>query len=193
MQFPWLERNHFLVQGRIVFSALPPVRRDEGLSQACFARAPFFLEGSAYDLITSTGPTSSYHHLRGSDFSIWMTLRALCILSTGTEESTPAPFRGGLRACVVQGWNEDPLLFEVLFYMSLIFVCLIYVENIFSHLSLTITSLVSFFLYGNCALLCFSNKNLSFLIYLERLKLHRAIVQPRNRSENFTHWKWRMH
>ena len=67
--------------------------------------------------------------------------------------------------------------------MSLIFVCLIYVENIFSHLSLTITSFVSFFLYGNCALLCFSNKNLSFLVYLARLKLHRAIVQPRNKSE----------
>ena len=166
MQILWPGRKHFLVQGRIVFGALPPARREDDLSQACFARALFLLEGSAYDLIISTGPTSSYHHLRGTDFSIWMTLRALCILSTGTEESTPAPFRGGLRACVVQGWNEDPLLFEVLFYMSLIFVCLIYVENIFSHLSLTITSLVSFFLYGNCALLCFSNKNLNFFFSL---------------------------
>ena len=115
MQIPWLERNHFLAQGRIVFSALPPVRREEGLSQACFARALFFLEESAYDLITSTGPNSSYHHLRGSDFSIWMTLRALRIHSTGTEKFTPAPFPGGLRACAVQGLNEDPLLFEVLF------------------------------------------------------------------------------
>ena len=115
MQIPWLERDHFLVQGKIVFSALPPVRREEGLSKACFARALFFLEGSAYDLITSTGPTSAYHHLRGSDFSIWMSLRALGMLSTGTEEYTTAHFRGGLRACAVQGLNEDPLLFEVLF------------------------------------------------------------------------------
>ena len=115
MQIPWLEKNHFLVQGRIVFGALPPVRREEGFSQACFARALSFLEGSAYDLITFTGPTSSYHHLRGSDFSIWMTLRALRMLTTGREECTSAPFRGGLRAYAVQGLNEDPLLFEVLF------------------------------------------------------------------------------
>ena len=112
------------------FSALPPVRREEGLSQACFARALFFLEGSAYDLITSTCPTSSYHHLRCSDFSIWMTLRALCMLSTGTEESTPAPFRGGLCACAVQWLNEDPLLFEVLFichwFLSVSFMLKIY-------------------------------------------------------------------
>ena len=68
------------------------------------------------------------------------------MLSTGTEEPTPAPFPGGLHTYVVQGLNEDPLLFEVFFNMSLIFICLIYDENIFSHLSLTITSLVSFFL-----------------------------------------------
>ena len=83
--------------------------------------------------------------------------------STGTEEPTPAPFLGGLCACAVQGLNEDPLLFEVFFYMSGVFICLIHFENIFSHLSLTITLSVSFFLYGNCALLCFSNKNLNFL------------------------------
>ena len=67
------------------------------------------------------------------------------MLSTGTEEPTPAPFPGGLHACAVQGLNEDPLLSEVFFNMSLIFICLIYVENIFSHLSL-ITSLVSSFM-----------------------------------------------
>ena len=111
----------FLLQGRIVFSALPPIRREERFSQACFARALFFLEGSAYDLIISTDPTSSYHHLRGSDFSIWMTLRALSMLSTETEESTPAPFRRGLRACAVQGLNEDPFLFQVLFICHWIF------------------------------------------------------------------------
>ena len=80
------------------------------------------------------------------------------MLSTGTEEPTPAPFPGGLHACTVQGLNVDPLLFDVFFYMSLIFIPLTYVGNIFSHLSLTITSLVSFLLYGNCALLCFFNK-----------------------------------
>ena len=78
------------------------------------------------------------------------------MLSTGTEEPTPAPFPGGLHAFVVQGLSEDPLL--------LIFICLICVENIFSHLSLTISSLVFFFLYGNCASLCFSSKNLNFFI-----------------------------
>ena len=115
MQVPWLEREHFLLHRRIVFSALPPVRREEGLSQACFARALICLEGSASGLITSTGPTSSYHHLRGWNFSIWMTPEALRMLSTGTEEPTPAPFPGGLRTCTVQGLNEDPLLFEVFF------------------------------------------------------------------------------
>ena len=111
------------------------------------------------------------------------------MLSTGTEEPTTAPFPAGLHTCAVQGLNEDPLLFEVFFYMSMIFICLIYVENIFSHMLLTVTSLVSFFLYGNCALLCLSNKNLNFFNYLARLKLHRAIILPRNRSENFKHWK----
>ena len=113
-----------------VFSALPPVRREEGPSQVCLARVLFFLEGSAYELITSTGPTSSDHHLRCSDFSIWMSLRALHMLSTGTEESTPAPFRGGLHACTVQGLNENPLLFEVLFichwFLSVSFMLKIY-------------------------------------------------------------------
>ena len=85
------------------------------------------------------------------------------MLSRGTEEPTLAPFPAGLLACMVHGLNEDPLRFEVFFYMSQIFICVIYVENIFSHLSLTVTSLVSFFLYGNCALLCFSNKNLNSL------------------------------
>ena len=37
------------------------------------------------------------------------------MLSTGTEEPTPAPFPGGLHACAVQGLNEDPLLSEVFF------------------------------------------------------------------------------
>ena len=112
------------------FQCTPTCQKRGGLSQACFARALFFLEGSACDLITSTGPPSSYNHLRGSDFSIWMTLRALRMLSTGTEESTPAPFRGGLRACVVQGLNEDPLLFEFLFichwFLSVSFMLKIY-------------------------------------------------------------------
>ena len=103
------------------------------------------------------------------------------------------PFPGRAPCMRGAGAKWEPTAIWGPFYMSLIFVCLIYVENIFSHLSFTITSLVSFFLYGNCALLCFSNKNLRFLVYLARLKLHRAIVQPRNRSENFTHWKWRMH
>ena len=40
------------------------------------------------------------------------------MLSTGIEESTPAPFQGGLRACGVQGLNENPLLFEVLLYVT---------------------------------------------------------------------------
>ena len=115
MQVAWLERDHFLLHRRIVFSALPPVTIEEGLSQACFARALFCLEGSASDLITSTGPTSSYHHLRGWNFSIWMTPEALRMLSTGTEEPTPAPYPERLRACAVQGLNEDPLLFEVFF------------------------------------------------------------------------------
>ena len=192
MQIPWLEKNHFLVQGRIVFGALPPVRREEGFSQACFARALSFLEGSAYDLITFTGPTSSYHHLRGSDFSIWMTLRALRMLTTGTEECTPAPFWGGLRACTVQGLNEDHCYLRSFLYVTDFCLSHLCWKYIFTSV-LTIPSLVSFFLYGNCALLCFSNKNLKFLVYLARLKLHRAIVQPRNRSENFTLWKWRMH
>ena len=47
-----------------------------------------------------------------------------------TEESTPAPFRGRLRACAVQGLNEDPLLFEVLFichwFLSVSFMLKIY-------------------------------------------------------------------
>ena len=191
MQILWLGRKHFLVQGRIVFGALPPARREDDLSQACFARALFLLEGSAYDLIISTGPTSSYHHLRGTDFSIWMTLRALHLLSTGTEESTPASFRGRLRACAVQVLNEDHCYLRSSLYVTDFCLSLLCWKYIFT--SVTITSLVSFFLYENSALLCFSNKNLSFLVYLARLKLHRAIVQPRNGSENFTHWKWRMH
>ena len=93
------------------------------------------------------------------------------MLSRGTEEPTPALFPGGLHACPVQGLNEDPLLFEVFFYMSMIFICLIYVENIFSHLSLTITSLVSFFLDGNCALLCFCNKNLNFFYLFSKIEV----------------------
>ena len=112
------------------FECTRTCQREEGLSQACFARALFLLEGSAYDLITSTSPTSSYHHLRGSDFSIWITLRALNMLSTGTEESTPAPFRGRLHACAVQGLNEYPVLFEVLFichwFLSVSFMLKIY-------------------------------------------------------------------
>ena len=85
------------------------------------------------------------------------------MLSRGTEEPTPAPFPAGLLACTVHGLNEDPLLFEVFFICHRFLSVSSYVENIFSHLSLTVTSLVSFFLYGNCALLCFSNKNLNFL------------------------------
>ena len=40
------------------------------------------------------------------------------MLSKGTEEPTPAPFLGGLRACTMQGLNEDPLLFDVYLYVS---------------------------------------------------------------------------
>ena len=163
MQIPWLERNHFLVHRRIVFSALPPVRREEGLSQACFARALFFLEGSASDLITSTYPTSAYHHLRGWDISIWITPEGPAHVQYRNRGAYTCPFPR--RASCMRGagakWGATRIW--VIFYKSLIFICLIYVENICSHLSLTVTSLVSFFLYGNCALLCFSNKNLNFL------------------------------
>ena len=192
MQIPWLERNHFLFHRRIVFSALSPVRREEGLSQACFARALFFLEGSASDLITSTCPTSAYHHLRGWDFSIWMTPEGPVHAQYRNRGSHICPFPSMAPHIHGAGAKWGPTAIWVIFYMSLIFICLIYVENIFSHLSFTVTSLVSFFLYGKCALLGFSNKNLNFFIYLARLKLHRAVVQPRNRSEHFTHWKWRM-
>ena len=41
------------------------------------------------------------------------------MLSTGTEEPTPAPFLGGPRACAVHRLNEDPLLFEVFFICQL--------------------------------------------------------------------------
>ena len=52
------------------------------------------------------------------------------MLSKGTEEPTPDPFPGGLLACAVEGLIEDPLLFEI-FFMSVIFICLICFENIF--------------------------------------------------------------
>ena len=191
MQVAWLERDHFLLHRRIVFSALPPVRREEGLSQACFARALFCLEGSASDLITSTGPTSSYHHVRGWNFSIWMTPEGPVhaqYRNRGTH-TCPFPGRAPCMCNAVAKWG--PTALWGIFYMSVIFICLIYFENIFSHLSLTITQFVSFFLYGNCASFCCSNKSWNF-IYLGRLKLHRAIVQSRNRSKNLTHWKWRM-
>ena len=164
MQIQWLERNHFLVHRRIVFSALPPVRRGEGLSQACFARAHFFHKGSASDLITSTGPTSSYHHLSGRNFSIWMTPEGPAHAQYRNRGTYTCPFPGRAPCMHSAGAKWGPTAIWGIFYMSLIFICLIYVENIFSHLSLTITSLVSFLLYGNCALLCFSNKNLNSFI-----------------------------
>ena len=163
MQISWLERDHFLVHRRIVFSALPPVRREDGLSQAHFTRALFCLEGSASGLLTSTGPTSSYHHLRGWNFSIWMTPEGPAHAQYRNRGTHTSPFPG--RAPCMRGagakWGHTAIW--GIFYMSVVFICLIYFENIFSHLSLTITSSVSFFLYGNCALLCLSNKNLNLL------------------------------
>ena len=165
MQIPWLERDHFLLHRRTVFSALPPVRREEGLSQACFARAFFCLEGSASDLITSTGPTSSYHHLRGWIFSIWMTPEGPAHAQYRNRGTHTCPFPGRAPCMHGAGARWGPTAIWGIFYMSVIFICLIYFENTFSHLSLTITSFVSFFLYGNCALLCFSNKNLKFYLF----------------------------
>ena len=165
MQISWLERDHFLVHRRIVFNALPPVRREDGLFQACFARALICLEGSASGLITSTGHTSSYHHLRGWNFSIWMTPEGPAhaqYRNRGTH-ICPFPRRAPCMHCAGAKWG--PTAIWSIFYMSVIFICLVYFENIFLHLSLTITSFVSFFLYGNCALLCFSNKNLKFYLF----------------------------
>ena len=163
MQIPWLERDHFLVHRRIVFSALPPVRREEGLYQACFARALFCLEDSACDLIISTDPTTSYHHLRGWNFSISITPEGPAHAQYRNRGTHTCHFPG--RAPCMRGAEAKwgPTVIWGIFYMSVVFICLIYLENIVSHLSLTITSSVSFFLYGNCASLCFSNKNLSLL------------------------------
>ena len=165
MQIPWLERDHSLVHRMIVLSALPPVRREEGLSQDCFARALFCLEGSASDLITSTGNTSSCHHLRGWNFSIWMTPEGPAHAQYRNRRIHTCPFPRRAPCFRGAGDKWGPTAIWDIFYMSVIFICLIYFENIFSHLSLIITSFVSFFLYGNCALLCFSNKNLKFYLF----------------------------
>ena len=55
------------------------------------------------------------------------------MLSTGTEEPTPAPFPGGLRACTVQGLDEDPLLFEV-FFICHMFLSLSSMLKIYFHI-----------------------------------------------------------
>ena len=171
MQIPWLERDHSLVHRRIVFGALPPVRREEGLSQTCFARALFYLDGSASGLIKSTGPTSSYHHLRGWNFSIWMTPEGPAHAQYRNRGAHTCPFPRRAPRMRGAGAKCGPIAIWGIFYMSLIFICLIYVENIFSHLSLTITSLVSFFLYGNCALLCFSNKTWIFFYLFSKIEV----------------------
>ena len=163
MQISWLERDHSLVHRRIVFSAFPPVRKGEGLSQARFARALFCIEGSVSDLITSTGPASSYYQLRGWNFSIWMTPEGRAHAQYRNRGIHTCPFPGRAPCMSGAGAKWGPTAIWGIFYMSVIFICLIYFENIFSYLSLTITSFVSFFLYGNCALLCFSNKNLNLL------------------------------
>ena len=159
MQIPWLERDQFLVHRRIVFSARPLVRREDGLFQACFARALICLEGSASVLITSTGHTSSYHHLRGWNLSIWMTPEGPAHAQYRNRGTHTFPFPGRAPCMCGAGAKWGPTAIWGIFNMSVIFICLIYFENIFSHLSLTITSSVSFFLYGNCALLCLSDKN----------------------------------
>ena len=164
MQIPWLERNHFLVHRRIVFSALPPVRREEGLSQACSARALFCLEGSGSDPITSTSSTSSYHQLRGWDFSIWMTPEGPAHAHYRNRGTHICPFPWRAPRMLGAGAKWGPSAIWCIFYMSPIFIYLIYVENVFSHLSLTINSLVSFFLYGNCAL--FLQWKLEFFLFI---------------------------
>ena len=164
MQISWLERDHVLFHRKIVFSAFPPVGREECLSEACFARAHICLEGSVSGLIISTGPTSSCHHIRGWNFSIWMTPEGPAHAQYRNRGTHTCPFPGRAPCMHSAGAKWGPTAIWSIFYMSVIFICLIYFENIFSHLSRTITSFVSFFLYGNCALLCFSNKNLNLLI-----------------------------
>ena len=88
------------------------------------------------------------------------------------------------------GAEWGPTALWGIFYMSVIFIYLIYFENIFSHLSLTITSFVSFFLYGNCASFCCSNKSWNF-IYLGRLNTrilcYPRMLKPGSDSCHFAH------
>ena len=120
MQIAWLVRNHFLVHRSIVFSALPPVRRGEGL----FARALFFLEGSASDLITATGPTSSYHHLKGKDFSLWMTPEGPVYSQYRNRGTHTCPFPGRAPCMSSAGAKWGPtaiwgiFLYVTAFYLS---------------------------------------------------------------------------
>ena len=162
MQIPWLERDHSLVHRRIVFSALPPVRREKGLSQACFARALFCLEGSASGLIKSTGPTSSYHHLRGWNFSTWMTPEGPAHAQYRNRGTHTCPFPGRAQCMHSAGAKWGPTAIWGIFICQW-FLSVSSILKIYFHISHLLSPHLSPFSFMQTALLCFSNKNLNFV------------------------------